>query len=176
MSGKAKIDGYGIISARRIRPLLVGSFLLASTSLAPAMPTGVFLLYKGPTPPSADDCRSLSARVRPSIEKAEAWYWGRAPFGSELEFYLFLREDRMETTFSGEGDYDVGDLRNLQTEGGKTSFELVPDDHPSETISGLIESSRGSPVLTVTLYGIPTSDGKADRVSYYCSFDGETHI
>lgn len=79
----------------RLRSQLAGiAIVLVSEGAAIAMPTGVFLLHPGNTAPSGADCRSLSARVRPSVKKAEAWYWGRAPFGSEMEFYLFLSKTR----------------------------------------------------------------------------------
>jgi len=163
--------------SQQLRSQLAGvAIVLVSVGAATAMPTGVYLLHPGNTAPSGADCGSLLARVRPSVEKAEAWYWGRAPFGSALEFYLFLSATRMETTFSAEGDYDTGELRNLQPKGDKTTFELVPDDHPSLVIRGSIEATRESPVLAVTLHGIPTGSGETDRVTYYCSFDAETQI
>lgn len=161
----------------RLRSQLAGiAIVLVAEGAAIAMPTGVFLLYPGNTAPSGADCRSLSARVRPSVEKAEAWYWGRAPFGSEMEFYLFLSKTRMETTFSAEGDYDTGELRNPQTRGDKTTFELVPDDHPAQVVSGWIEQSRDGSVLSVTLHDVPTIAAEMDRTTYYCSFDAGTQI
>ncbi len=115
------------------------------------------------------------ARVRPSVERQKPWYWD-ARLGSEMEFYLFLSKTRMETTFSAEGDYDTGELRNLQTRGDKTTFELVPDDHPAQVVSGWIEQSRDGSVLSVTLHDVPTIAAEMDRTTYYCSFDAGTQI
>lgn len=161
--------------SRLLLSLLAGiAPTIAVTIAANAMPTGVFLLHPGAKAPSADDCRSLTVRVRPSLGKAEAWYWGRAPFGSDLEFYMFLSQTRMETTFSAEGDYDSGELRNLQTRGDETTFDLIPDEHPAEVIRGSIRQSGDGAVLAITLYGVPTSVADTDRVTYYCYFDADT--
>ena len=150
---------------------------LCGTVTVFAMPTGVFLWY--PTdanPPSSADCDALVARTQPSIEKAEAWYFGRAPFGAGLEFYLFLDENRMEPTFSAEGDYDLGTLRNVRTAGDETTFELVPDDHPEKPISGTILASEGSSVVTVTLHDVPSNGRTADRTIHYCRFGEAAEI
>lgn len=156
------------------RALLAGLLASASAAAASDTPTGVFLWYpEQGAAPSSSDCDALVQRVRPSIEKAEAWYWGRAPFGSELEFYLFITGDRMEPTFSAEGDYDFGTLRLSETVGDETSFELAPDDHPSVTISGSIVAPRDSPVVTVILRDVPANGGEADRTTHYCRFGEE---
>lgn len=67
--------------------------------------------------------------MKPSREKAEAWLWGREPFGSELEFYLFLNQNQMEATYAAEGDYDPGALRLGDAKGDEYAFELIPHDH-----------------------------------------------
>jgi hypothetical protein len=70
------------------------------------VPSGVFLWYSGsPGPPSDADCMALVDAVRPSVDKAEDWLWGRVPDrpSDALEFYLFVSEDRIETTFAAEG-------------------------------------------------------------------------
>ncbi|MEX4009885.1 hypothetical protein [Neoaquamicrobium sediminum] len=139
-------------------------------------PTGVFLWYPEPGTPTSQDCDDAVARIGPSLEKAEAWLWGRAPFGSELEFYLFLTGDRMETTFSAEGDYDTGRLRLSGTVGDETTFELAPEDHPTITITGSFVASRDSSVVTVILRDVPSTNGPADRVTHYCRFDDETEV
>ncbi|AZN70029.1 hypothetical protein D5400_00960 [Georhizobium profundi] len=139
-------------------------------------PTGVFLWYPEQGTPTSQDCDDIVARVGPSLEKAEAWLWGRAPFGSELEFYLFLTKDRMETTFSAEGDYDTGTLRLGPTIGDETTFELVPEDHPTITISGSIVAPKDSSAVTIILRDVPSTNGPADRVAHYCRFDDETEV
>lgn len=147
---------------------------LGSTAASFAMPTGVFLWYpENQIVPSSADCDALVARLKPTVEKAEAWYFGRAPLGSALEFYLFLDDDRMEPTFSAEGDYDLGTLRNVRTQDGETTFDLTPDDHPSETISGSILAPEGSSVVTVILRDVPSNGSTADRTTHYCRFGEE---
>jgi len=153
--------------------LAVVGISAASHAVASA-PTGIFLWYPDQAePPSPEDCKALVSRVKPSREKAEAWLWGRVPQDSELEFYLFLTEDRMEPTFSAEGDYDSGKLRLGRTVGDETAFELIPDDHPTIAIRGSITAPTGSPVLTVLLRDVPSTDAPADRVTYYCRFTDE---
>lgn len=157
--------------------ILAAAFLAATVGASASAPTGVFLLYPDQAaPPSSQECEGYVSRTRPSREKAEAWLWGRAPFGSELEFYLFLSGDRMETTFAAEGDYDAGTLRPGRTDGDETTFELVPDDHPSITITGLIVAPEESSVVTVILRDVPSANGPADRVTHYCRFDDETEV
>lgn len=142
--------------------------------MALAMPTGVFLWYPAEvTIPRSEDCDALVARVQPTVEKAEAWYFGRAPLGAALEFYLFLDSDRMEPTFSAEGDYDLGKLENIRTRGDETTFELVPDDHPAEILSGSILAPKDSSLITVILRDVPTNGGTTDRTTYYCRFGEE---
>lgn len=159
------------------RIILSAAFLAATVGASLGAPAGVFLWYPDQaTPPTSQECDDHVSRTRPSREKAEAWLWGRAPLGSELEFYLFLYGDRMETTFSAEGDYDSGTLRLGRTDGDETTFELVPDDHPSVTITGLIVAPEESSIVTVTLRDVPSTNGPADRVTYYCRFDEETEV
>lgn len=150
----------------------------AADNAVASAPTGIFLWHPDQAePPSPDDCKALVSRVRPSREKAEAWLWGRIPQGTELEFYLFLSEDRMEPTFSAEGDYDTGELRLGSTVGDETAFDLIPDDHPSVTIKGSIIAPTESPVVTVVLRNVPSTDVTADRTTYYCRFsDEETEV
>jgi hypothetical protein len=159
---------------RAKRVLLAGVLVSVTAAAASNAPTGVFLWYpEQAAEPSSSDCDALVKRVKPSVEKAEAWYWGRAPFGSELEFYLFITEDRMEPTFSAEGDYDFGRLSLSPTMDDETSFELVPDDHPAVVIAGSIVASKESSVVTVILRDVPANGGKADRTTYYCRFGEE---
>lgn len=155
---------------------ILGIFAAASFAgvfpTAAQVPEGVFLWFpeQGAMPSSAD-CDALVQLRKPSREKAEALFWGRAPFGSELEFYLFLDRSRMEPTYAAEGDYDTGSIRFGQTQGDETAFELVPDDHPTVTIKGVITAPSGSSVIKVVLRNIPSHDGMADRVSYFCRFE-----
>ncbi len=159
---------------RAKRTLLAGVLIAATDATASGAPTGVFLWYpEQSAAPSSSDCDAHVQRVRPSIEKAEAWYWGRAPFGSELEFYLFISDDRMEPTFSAEGDFDFGTLRLSDTVGDETGFDLIPDDHPTVTISGSIIAPKDSRVVTVILQNVPANGGKADRITYFCRFEEE---
>lgn len=150
-----------------------GFAALASLTFAAAEADPVQVLLWHPdqaSPPSVADCESLVAHVKPSRDKAEAWLWGRAPQGAELEFYLFLGRSQMRTTFAGEGDYDSGALRQLQARGDETDFELVPDDHPDLVVRGTILAPLSSPLVTVTLRDLPAGSGRLDRVSYYCRF------
>jgi hypothetical protein len=166
----------GLTKAACILLAVVG--VSAAVDAAANSLTGIFLWYPDQTePPSPEDCKALVSSVRPSREKAEAWLWGRIPQGTELEFYLFLSEDRMEPTFSAEGDYDTGELRLGSTVGDETTFDLIPDDHPSVTITGSIIAPTESPVVTVVLRNVPSTDAPADRVTYYCRFtDEETEV
>ena len=159
------------------RAMLAGVIISLAAGPALANPTGVFLWYPDQSSaPTTRDCDVLVARVQPSVEKAQAWLWGRAPFGSELEFYVFVTEDRMEPTFAAEGDFDFGDLQLLDTVGDETAFELVPDDHPDLTIAGTILAPRNSPVVTITLRNVQTNGGREDRTTYYCRFTEEAEI
>ncbi|WP_085462374.1 hypothetical protein [Mesorhizobium australicum] len=161
--------------ANRLKPTrgLVLAMLVAGASPATAgAPTGIFIWYPDQaTAPSSAGCEALVQRVRPSREKAEAWLWGRAPFGSEMEYYLFVSDNRMEPTYAAEGDYDTGALRLGQTIGDTTAFELTPDDHPAVTIAGSITAPAGSAVVTVTLRDVPTTNGRSNRTTYFCRFD-----
>lgn len=150
------------------------ALMLCTAATAAEPPVGVFLFYpqEGGAPTSAD-CEALVREVKPSVEKAEAWRWGRAPMGADLEFYLFLDRDRMEPTYAAEGDYDSGTVRWGETRGGETGFDLVPDDHPEVTIKGSVQTRPGSPVVAVTLRGVPSSEGKQGRTSYFCRFEDE---
>ncbi|WP_255606523.1 hypothetical protein [Nitratireductor rhodophyticola] len=91
-----------------------------------------------------------------------------------MEYYLFLDQRRMETTYAAEGDYDTGSVRFGQTRGDETVFELIPDDHPTETIAGNIIAPAGSSVVKVVLRNVPSSNGAADRVTYFCRFEDDT--
>ena len=90
----ARIASFSMLSAIPAFP--VG----AASTIDP--PTGVYLWYpqKG-TAPSDSDCRDLVRNTRPSVEKAEDWLWGRVPNDpdNEPEFYLFVRQHDMETTY-----------------------------------------------------------------------------
>ncbi len=154
---------------------LLGASLASIAPAAAKVPTGVFLWFpeRGVVPSSAD-CDALVRLTRPSREKAEAWLWGRAPFGSDVEFYLFLDQSRMEPTYAAEGDYDAGTVRFGETRGDENLFELVPDDHPTVTIEGTIVAPADSSVITVILRNVPSSNGAADRVSYFCRFEDDS--
>jgi hypothetical protein len=157
----------------------IGVLLAASLAgVLPALaepPTGAFLWFpeQGAVPSSAD-CDALVRRIRPSREKADALLWGRVPFDSDMEYYLFLDQRRMETTYAAEGDYDTGSVRFGQTRGDETAFELIPDDHPTVTIAGNIIAPAGSSVVKVILRNVPSSNGAADRVTYFCRFEDDT--
>ena len=157
-----------------IAVLLAASLAGVLPALAKA-PTGVFLWFpeQGAVPSSAD-CDALVRRIRPSREKADALLWGRVPFGSDMEYYLFLDQRRMETTDAAEGDYDTGRVRFGQTRGDETAFELIPDDHPTVTIAGNIVAPASSSVVKVILRNVPSSNGAADRVTYFCRFEDDT--
>ena len=58
--------------------------------------------------------------------------------------------------------------------GDETVFELIPDDHPTETIAGNIIAPAGSSVVKVVLRNVPSSNGAADRVTYFCRFEDDT--
>ena len=137
-----------------------------------APPLGVYLWYSEGGVPTNLDCRNLIERVSPSRKKAEDWLWGRIPDGSArmVEFYLFLSADRMEPTFSAEGDYDSGSIRYTQTTDGLTGFTLVPDDHPDVTVDGSILAPANDLAVAVTLKGIPTTSGRGERTTHYCRF------
>lgn len=158
----------------QLKGLLLAASLAGVVPAGAKAPTGVFLWYSEQgAVPSSSDCDSLVRRIRPSRDKAEAWLWGRAPFGSEMEYYLFLDQKRMETTYAAEGDYDAGAIRFGETRGDRTAFELVPDDHPTITIEGTIVAPAGSSVVRLTLRNIPSSNGTAERVSYFCRFEDD---
>jgi len=160
----------GLKKAACILLAVVG--ISAADNAVASAPTGIFLWHPDQAePPSPDDCKALVSRVRPSREKAEAWLWGRIPQGTELEFYLFLSEDRMEPTFSAEGDYDTGALRLGSSVGDETTFELIPDDHPTVAIRGSIIAPTSSPVVTVVLRDVPSIDTPTNRTTYYCRFN-----
>lgn len=159
-------------SLGRATRILIALSLASASPAAASIPIGVFLWYSQQAEaPTSADCDTLVRRLKPSREKAEAWLWGRAPFGSELEFYLFVSEDRIEPTYAAEGDYDTGTVRLGPTVGDTTPFELVPDDHPLLTIKGSITAPAQSRVVAVTLRDVPTTNGKSDRTTYFCRFD-----
>ena len=91
-----------------------------------------------------------------------------------MEYYLFLDQRRMETTYAAEGDYDTGSVLFGQTRGDETAFELIPDDHPTVTIAGNIFTPVGSSVVKVVLRNVPSSNGTRDRVTYFCRFEDDT--
>ena len=154
--------------------VLVMGLAAAALPAGAAAPNGVFLWYPDQArAPSSADCDALVQRVRPSRDKADAWLWGRAPFDSEPEYYLFLGRDRIETTYAAEGDYDTGTIRLDETRGDETAFDLVPDDHPTITIKGSIVAPVGSSVVKIILRNIP-SNGTSERVTYFCRFADDT--
>ncbi|SJM33696.1 hypothetical protein [Mesorhizobium delmotii] len=154
------------------------SFLSQTDTLLSAsseeVPIGIFLWFPGPGAPKSDaDCQALVERVKPSKKQVEQWLWGRTP---DVDpgmgpYYLVLSDNRMEPTFSAEGDLDGGDVKLGPTKGGETPFTLVPDDHPDTTITGTIVAKPGSQVLAVTLHDIPVDDAGKDRTVYYCRFE-----
>jgi hypothetical protein len=162
----ARIASFVMLSAIPVFP--VG----AASRIDP--PTGVYLWYpqKG-TAPSDSDCRDLVRNTRPSVEKAEDWLWGRVPNNpdSEPEFYLFVRQHDMETTYSAEGDYDTGSVTWTATDNGRAQFELRPSDHPDTVILGYINVPMDSSVVTVVLKDVPSATGKSDRTTFFCRFD-----
>jgi len=92
----------------------------------------------------------------------------------ELEFYMFISSGRVQTTDAAEGDYDSGTVQFGRATGSLTPFTLTPEDHADLTIEGSIEADTDeadtdSPVIAVTLYGLP--DGEGERRSYFCRFD-----
>ena len=156
---------------RRMLSIFVAALHAGALPAWADTPLGVFLWYPDQArAPSSADCDALVARVKPSREKADAWLWGRAPFGSEMEFYLFLNQNRMEPTYAAEGDYDSGALRFGDSQGDEYAFELIPDDHPTVTINGTIVAPAGSSVITVILRDVPSLNGTRDRTSYFCRF------
>jgi hypothetical protein len=155
---------------------VVATFVVPGASVGDPSgpPVGVYLWYPNASAmPTDQDCEKLVADVQPSRSKAEDWLWGRVPEGDsrEVEFYLFLSQDRMEPTFAAEGDYDSGSVVWGPTADGMMSFTLTPDDHPDTSIKGTIRTSPGGKVLSVTLKGIPLDGGAVDRTTYYCTFE-----
>jgi hypothetical protein len=124
-------------------------------------------------PKSDDDCRKLVDRLKPSVDQAEQLLWGQMPNldPENGPYYIIISKTRMETTFSAEGDFDVGDLSLGPTKGGLTNFVLTPDEHREEKVQGTILARPDSQVVVVTLKAPPAIDGFKDRVTYYCRFD-----
>jgi hypothetical protein len=159
------------------RCLFAAVFVMAAVFYADAAelsPVGTYLWFPGRIGANADrECRELVARVRPSGEKAEMSFWGAVPDGAQFEesFYLILTESRMEATYAAEGDYSSGAVEIGETKAGKTSFRLMPDDHPGLTIQGEIVAKPGKEIIAVTIRGIPVDGGKVDRTTYFCRFE-----
>ena len=139
-------------------------------------PVGTYLLFPDPLGPRSDsDCRDLVTKLKPSVKQAQQWLWGQMPNvnPAEAPFYIIITKSRMEPTFSGEGDYDIGNLSFGETNLGKTPFTLIPDDHPDVKIGGSILAKSDSEIVTVTLNAVPSDDGFKDRTVYYCRFDDD---
>ncbi|MBX3532155.1 MAG: hypothetical protein KF849_16240 [Rhizobiaceae bacterium] len=138
------------------------------------VPAGVFLWFpRNGVVPTAEDCATLVAEVKPSVKKAEDWLWGRVPEGSSgvLEFYLFVSQDRIDPTWSAEGDYDFGSVTWTAREGNVSRFLLRPDDHPDVELEGLIRRAEDSAVVEYTLLDVPAQNGTAMRTTWFCAFD-----
>ncbi|RUM96775.1 hypothetical protein EET67_16215 [Pseudaminobacter arsenicus] len=140
-------------------------------------PVGVYLWHPiASRAPTDDDCRALVAEVKPSSAKTEDWLWGRVPEGAPraVEFYLFLSETRMETTFAAEGDYDYGSVVwDRTTAGGASPFELTPDDNPDVTIKGPLSVPSDREVFAVTLENVPLDGKTVARTTYFCRFEDQ---
>ena len=162
------IIGIAPGAPRRGFQLALTCLLLFCATAYAARDEAVFVWYPDQaTRPTSSECRNLLDRTKPSRAKAEAWLWGRAPANAELEFYLVISERRMDTTFAAEGDYDTGEVVWEATIGNVASFSLKPDDHPDMSIAGTLDYSD-PPVVTVTLTGIPATNGVSDRTTHYC--------
>ena len=172
---RAEPDPKPSMRLRQTNGVLLAASLAAVLPALAEAPTGVFLWFADQRAvPSSADCDAHVRRIRPSREKAETLLWGRLPFGSDMEYYLFLDQRRMETTYAAEGDFDTGSVLFGQTLRGETAFELIPDDHPTVTIEGTIVAPADSSVITVILRNVPSSNGATDRVSYFCRFEGDS--
>ena len=183
-SASAPPDGQqhpSISEVMRLVTIVAIAFVLAFPTAAQSAPTsasrptlGIFLWYPGSEAPEDDGaCQELVNQVQPSRKKLEDWIWGRVPHDSSVieAYYLVLTENRMEPTFSAEGDYDYGAVTFGPTVNGETQFALVPDDHPDMTIHGSIAAEPTSDVVVVTLRDVPAVGGKQDRTLYFCRFD-----
>jgi hypothetical protein len=143
---------------------------------ASSPPVGVYLWYPNPGVPTNSDCEQLVDQIQPSLKKAEDLVWGRLPQSPDdsLEFYLFVTQSRIESTWAAEGDFDHGAVRFEPTEGASTKFLLTPDDHPDVTIRGFITAPADSRTVSLNLEKIPLDDGSSrDRTTYYCRFTEE---
>lgn len=166
----------------RFKALVVLGFLCAVCVTAVAAtpmpnstpPVGNYLWFPRADGPKSDaDCKSLVVALKPTDEQVQQWYWGRAPndYRADTPFFLIVTPDRIETTFSAEGDFDSGEVKFGETHNGETTFTLKPDDHPNELVKGKITAKTGSAIVTLTLFAIPYDDESKDRVSYFCRFD-----
>lgn len=167
------VVGTALGAPRRGFQLALTCLLLPGATAYSAPREAVFVWYPDQAErPTSGECRNLLERTKPSRAKAEAWLWGRAPENTELEFYLVISEGRMDTTFAAEGDYDTGEVVWEATAGNVASFSLSPDDHPDMSITGTLDYSD-LPVVTVTLTGIPATNGVSDRTTHYCRVGDE---
>jgi hypothetical protein len=152
----------------------IAGFPAGSASATGAPPIGSYLWFPDrDRVPTDGDCKALVAEVNPSTQKADDWLWGRAPEGSPdvLEFYLIVSADRIDPTYSAEGDYDYGSVTWTDSSQGVTRFLLKPDEHPDIELEGSIVTASGSSVVRFTLDGVPTDGGVATRNAYFCSFE-----
>ena len=162
-----------ILTAAAMMPLAVPAWAQQSGEPG-AAPTGVYIWFpRNGVVPTAEDCAALVQEVKPSVKKAEDWLWGRVPEGSSsvLEFYLFVSEDRIDPTYSAEGDYDFGSVTWTARENGVSRFLLRPDDHPDVELEGFIRRAEESAVVEYTLLDVPTENGTAMRTTWFCAFD-----
>lgn len=139
-------------------------------------PFGSYVWYPGKDGPKSDaDCVSLVKKLKPTEQKVQQWYWGRAPNDdfADIPYFLIISADRIETTFSAEGDFDYGDVTFGVTRDGVTNFTLKPDEHPDTEIEGRLTAPSESQIVTVTLFGIPFDSESKDRVSYFCRFQSD---
>ncbi len=157
--------------------VLFGARQAVAAEGAGPSPVGTYFWFPDSAGPRSDaDCQAMAEKLKPSSEQAEEWLSGGAVDFDPTTgpYYLVLTKNRMEPTFSGEGDYDGGNIVMGPTGKGETPFTLVPDDHPDVTISGTILAPPDSQIVTVILKAVPFEDGTKDRTTYYCRFaEGE---
>lgn len=159
--------------------VLVGGLQGATSSAGAAQetaPLGSYVWYPGDGGPKTDsDCVRLVEKLKPTKEMVQQWYWGRAPKDdfSEVPYFLIVSADRMETTFSAEGDFDYGSVKFGGTRNGETRFMLKPDEHPDTAIEGEISAPSDSQIVKVTLFRVPFDDESKDRISYFCRFQSD---
>jgi hypothetical protein len=156
--------------------ILLSTTLIAFSQTYPekeSIPIGSYIWYPGKGGPKSDaDCISLVEKMKPTEEQVQQWYWGRTPNNdfASMPFFLIVSAERIETTFSAEGDFDYGDVKFEETREGETKFLLKPDEHPDNTIVGKITAHSDSQIVKVTLFAIPLDEESKDRVSYFCRF------